>query len=1183
MIPGGDTMRYENMTKEQLINQIKLKNQRIAVLETQKQSGDLQLRQSVINNDYLSLNIIRDTIKPRLIEDRINTTYKHLQYIVDFLPDATFVIDNDKVVIAWNKAMETMTGVMKKDIIGKGNYIYAIPFWGEARPILADFILTNDKSIQQRYNNFRKHGDTIYSDHYNETAFNGKGAYLWASASPIYDLHGNIAGAIESIRDITENKRMEDELNKYRGHLETLVSERTNELMEANRKLQQEINERKKAEARLLESQSRYEALLKALPVGLFHNDQHGSCVYVNEQAVAITGFSRDELTGSNWIQAVHPRDREQVKAKFTECMMRKNGIFKMEYRFQRPDGDISWVIGQVVPYHSREALFNGYVGTLHDITQRKHAEEQLRSHQKQINKQLTFSSALNQIAETIIIHNDIQVIFNAMTEILGNILNVDRCLIYETDFARHLATALCERLNPGTIGITPTKATYNLDVFINGAKFMRDSRQYLESHIDDINPHLLGDGSALTLHSQMNIQSMLWFPFSFSDQGYYCLVLNQVTHRREWREEELKFIQSVANLVEIAIQKIHFLNEQDKAKAALLTAHQQLIDIIEFLPDATFVVDRNRTVVAWNKAIEELTGIRKEEILGKGDHAYAVPFYGSARPILIDFVFQEEEEIRDEYLSFTKKENTLYAEIFVPMVYNGKGAYLWGMASPLYDSNGNLIGGIESIRDINDRKRAEIELRLSEERLTAERRRLYSLLDQLPAFVCLQAPDYSFRFANRYFRDHIGNPDHMYCYGIYADRKEPCKKCSTFGVLKTKKPHAWEWSTNKGEIYQVFNYPFHDADGSQLVLVLGIDITEQKLLHRELRESEERYRQLVELSPDVIAVHNEDRILFINKVGANLVGADSPEEIIGLPIKNFIHPDYEENVRERVKQLQITGKAPPDQEKIIRLDGTSVDVEITGALLNYQGEPVIQVVIRDITERKKTEAEMARLGRLNLIGQMAAGIGHEVRNPMTAIRGFLQILESKPECRKYYEYFELMIGELDRANAIITEFLSLAKNKPSGFEKQNLNELVEALVPLVTADAMNSDKYIQLELNDIPDLMLNEKEIRQLILNLTRNGLEAMAPEGCLTIRTYRDREEIILAVQDQGKGITPEAFEKMGTPFFTTKDSGTGLGLAVCYNIAARHKASIQAETGPAGTTFFVRFKMLLENYEE
>lgn len=248
---------------------------------------------------------------------------------------------------------------------------------------------------------------------------------------------------------------------------------------------------------------------------------------------------------------------------------------------------------------------------------------------------------------------------------------------------------------------------------------------------------------------------------------------------------------------------------------------------------------------------------------------------------------------------------------------------------------------------------------------------------------------------------------------------------------------------------------------------------------------------------------------------------------------------------------------------------------KMIGRVLNFHDvtkEKQVEYAVQESAE--KFRMEIAHLERLNLVGEMAAGIGHEVRNPMTTIRGFLQILLNKTECIKYWDYYKLMIEELDRANAIITEFLSLAKERLVSQHSKNINEIIKSLLPLIEADAIIANKYIKVELLEIPDFLLDDKEIRQLILNLVRNSLDAMTPGGYLTIRTYTEADEIILAIQDQGTGIAPEVLKKLGTPFFTTKEQGTGLGLAICYNIAARHNGVIAVETSDKGTTFFIRF---------
>ncbi|HWQ42885.1 MAG TPA: ATP-binding protein, partial [Desulfosporosinus sp.] len=232
-------------------------------------------------------------------------------------------------------------------------------------------------------------------------------------------------------------------------------------------------------------------------------------------------------------------------------------------------------------------------------------------------------------------------------------------------------------------------------------------------------------------------------------------------------------------------------------------------------------------------------------------------------------------------------------------------------------------------------------------------------------------------------------------------------------------------------------------------------------------------------------------------------------------------------------------------------------------------------LLTQEVFERKRAEEEIIRLDRLNLIGEMAASISHEVRNPMTTVKGFLQLLRNKQDL-KDKEYFDLMIEELDRANSILSEFLSISKNKATMYEWHNINDIVTSTLPLIQADAQANDKLLTVELNNVPDLQLEIQEIRQLLLNLVRNGFEAMSNGGQLKIITFSSSIEVILGVSDEGKGIEQNMLEKLGTPFFTTKEQGTGLGLAVCYGIASRHNGRISVETSPKGTTFYVCFEL-------
>jgi PAS domain S-box-containing protein len=181
-------------------------------------------------------------------------------------------------------------------------------------------------------------------------------------------------------------------------------------------------------------------------------------------------------------------------------------------------------------------------------------------------------------------------------------------------------------------------------------------------------------------------------------------------------------------------------ITERKMAEEALRSAHQQLAQIIEFLPDATFVIDSGRRVIAWNRAIEEMTGVDKGIIIGKDEHAYAVPFYGEPRPIMIDLVLMEDSVTSLKYEYVEKTNTTIYGEAYVPCTYQGRGAWLWGTASPLVDDEGKITGAIESIRDITEYKRTEEELKKHHERLeelVAERTTdLLAVNQELEAFT---------------------------------------------------------------------------------------------------------------------------------------------------------------------------------------------------------------------------------------------------------------------------------------------------------------------------------------------------------------------------------------------------------------------------------------------------------------
>ncbi len=235
-------------------------------------------------------------------------------------------------------------------------------------------------------------------------------------------------------------------------------------------------------------------------------------------------------------------------------------------------------------------------------------------------------------------------------------------------------------------------------------------------------------------------------------------------------------------------------------------------------------------------------------------------------------------------------------------------------------------------------------------------------------------------------------------------------------------------------------------------------------------------------------------------------------------------------------------------------------------------------VISHDITEVTRLKDEITRVERLSLVGQMAASITHEIRNPMAVIRGFIQLMRERSPGHQH-EYYRIIMEELDRANSIINDFLSLAQNRIVEMEVRSLHDILNDLSPLLWADANMRGQSIEMDLcEEMPAFEMNEKEMKQLILNLARNGMEAMTDKGLLAIRTRITADNRIeLLVADTGTGIPADKLSKLFEPFFTTKSRGTGLGLALCLSIVERHNGRIDVQSVEgSGTTFIVSFPL-------
>ncbi|WP_371372945.1 PAS domain S-box protein [Sporomusa aerivorans] len=628
--------------------------------------------------------------------------------------------------------------------------------------------------------------------------------------------------------------------------------------------------------------------------------------------------------------------------------------------------------------------------------------------------------------------------------------------------------------------------------------------------------------------------------------------------------EDKLFLIEEINKLR----QRVHLLEQENAGlRRALSESDEKLSTLVSAAPDLICFKDKNGRWIETNAFTLNLFGLHNCEYKGKTDSELVNVCKNY--PDLLNLC------ISTDRLAWQKGETIRVEEEVVRQ--DGRAITFDVIKVPIYYPDGSPKALIVMGRDVSSLKENEKRLRL--------------ILENAPVMMLAV--------------DETGQ--------IVAWNKE-CERVTGFTydeivnnrqayLMLFPDPVYWEYIiqlfVSRGAGFRDLEITLNCRDGSKKVIswfsisdrfpvtgwklwTFGVDITARKQMEEMLERQQKEFKSLAENSPDVIIRFDKNfNYLYINQVITRYTDIE-PTMYIGKSLGEMaLNADSATTARiwENAVASVIKTKKTVTIESKLKLQPFANQLIFYHARFipeftdNGTVESVL-CIIQDTTEKKILERELGRLERLNVVGEMAASIGHEVRNPMTTVRGFLQMLTKKTDCRQYAEYFAIMIEELDRANAIISEFLALAKNKAIHRELCNLNEIINNMVPLLEADGLMANRYIKTCLADIPALLIDQKEIRQLLLNLVRNGMEATQAGGTVTIRTYFEENDIVLAVKDEGYGITPEIVDKIGTPFFTTKEQGTGLGLAVCYSIAQRHNAMIKYDTSPAGTTFFVAF---------
>jgi PAS domain S-box-containing protein len=305
-----------------------------------------------------------------------------------------------------------------------------------------------------------------------------------------------------------------------------------------------------------------------------------------------------------------------------------------------------------------------------------------------------------------------------------------------------------------------------------------------------------------------------------------------------------------------------------------------------------------------------------------------------------------------------------------------------------------------------------------------------------------------------------------------------------------------------------------------------------------------------------------EGKIVTVNHAFEKTFGW-SADEFLGLNVNELPYIPDERNFEvNRNLSFLLMGENLEGYESVRKTkEGTLLNVVVSCFPLWEQEDQLNgwAVIIRDITEKKQAQEALIRSEKLTIAGELAASIAHEIRNPITTVKGFLQLLQSGT--MEKWNYYDLMASEIDRIELILSELLMLAKPQVNHFQQKNISLVINEVVSLLIPQANMNNVFIITEL-DSDEVMVNceENQLKQAFINFIKNAIDSMPKGGKLVIQMKSiDQAELVIRIIDQGSGIPDHILPKLGQPFYTTKEKGTGLGFMVSKKIIENHQGSI------------------------
>lgn len=346
-------------------------------------------------------------------------------------------------------------------------------------------------------------------------------------------------------------------------------------------------------------------------------------------------------------------------------------------------------------------------------------------------------------------------------------------------------------------------------------------------------------------------------------------------------------------------------------------------------------------------------------------------------------------------------------------------------------------------------------------------------------------------------------------------------------------------------------------------------DLIDYSMFHEIVIES---------IATGIVTINLKGNVLSINKAGEMIFGV-TKEEALGANYLNGLYSTERERLKNTIDYVIRTGQPFCGQEiTTINRQGKIIHINTYVSLFTSLSGKKLGVVMltEDITQKRKMEEEIRIADKLAAMGELALGVAHEIRNPLGSIKGLASLAKNEAvDTDKRNKYLDVVIKEVDRLERVSNELLDFARRQDLEHNPIDINEIIRQIVFLWDLKASLYNIRLSMDLQDkLPPIYGDEQKLRQAFTNLGRNALQAIGEDGSIQIKTFLDKDWVVVKIADTGDGIPPNALHKIFDPYYSTKEKGSGLGLSLVHQIVSGHGGRIEVDSKYGeGTTFTVK----------